>query len=214
MSTGDSSGNWVTLLEGNERRGGTSAGRRTPPKDLVWKVALPEAVRSSPLLRDGVLFVTCRDFCTYALDGRTGKERWRFRAGAAVDSTPSISGRPSVSGATTARYTPSISHPAASMARRGRWARSGPRRWSETSRVCGIDGWDIQGHRPKQRTHPLEAPAARANLLDGVRGRSLVYFGCSDGRVYALESASGKDAWSYATDDSVIRLPLWWTVSW
>src|SRR4029450_7022270 len=84
--------NWVTLLATNDRRGGTTAVRSKAPAELIWKVALPGSIRSSPVLRDGVVYVTCRDGRLYAVDGRTGKERWTLQAAAASDSTPSISG--------------------------------------------------------------------------------------------------------------------------
>ena len=84
--------NWVTLLAGNERRGGTSAARTKGPDELIWKATLPESVRSSPVLHAGVLYVTCRDGHLYAFESRTGKERWKFQAGAPIHSTPSISG--------------------------------------------------------------------------------------------------------------------------
>ena len=65
--------NWATLLAGNDRRGGTTAARRTPPGGLAWKVALPDDVRSSPVLADGVLYATCRDGRLYAFDPSTVK---------------------------------------------------------------------------------------------------------------------------------------------
>ena len=83
---------WVTLLAGNDRRGAVPGTRKSPPQDLLWKASLPEAVRSSPVLREDVLYVTCRDGCLYALDSRTGRQRWTFQAAAAIDSTPSLSG--------------------------------------------------------------------------------------------------------------------------
>nr|MBA3885440.1 PQQ-binding-like beta-propeller repeat protein [Acidobacteriota bacterium] len=73
---------WVGLLGGNERRGGSSAGRRESPGELVWRVALPEAVRSSPVVSLGVVYMTCRDGRLYAFDARTGRERWTFKADA------------------------------------------------------------------------------------------------------------------------------------
>ena len=49
--------NWVTLLATSDRRGGVTAPARKPPTELIWKAALPDAVRSSTVLRDGVLYV-------------------------------------------------------------------------------------------------------------------------------------------------------------
>jgi len=88
----ETSTNWVTLLAGNDRSSGTSADRTEGQKELIWKVTLPQSVRSSPVLRDGVLYVTCRDGQLYALDSRTGRTRWTFQASAAIRSTPSLSG--------------------------------------------------------------------------------------------------------------------------
>jgi serine/threonine-protein kinase len=84
--------NWVTLLATNDRRGGVAAPARKPPTELIWKATLGDAVRSSPVLRDGVLYVGCRDGRLYAFDVSNGRERWRYQAAAAIHSTPSISG--------------------------------------------------------------------------------------------------------------------------
>ena len=64
--------NWVTLLATNDRRGGVAAAARKPPTELIWKVTLGDAIRSSPVLRDGVLYVTCRDGRLYAFDSGNG----------------------------------------------------------------------------------------------------------------------------------------------
>src|SRR5919106_6574183 len=87
----DNSTNWVTLLAGNERGGGTSAARAKGPEDLIWKATL-EPIRSSPVLHAGVLYVTSRDGHLHAFESGTGKERWKFQTGSPVHSTPSISG--------------------------------------------------------------------------------------------------------------------------
>src|ERR1700754_5060408 len=84
--------NWVTLLATSDRRGGIAAAPGKPPTELVWKVALAGAVRSSPGLRDRSVYVTCRDGRLYALDAANGRERWRYQAAAALHSTPALSG--------------------------------------------------------------------------------------------------------------------------
>ena len=81
---------WVTLLASNDRRGGTSAARSAAPTELIWKATLADAVRSSPVLYEGVVYVTCRNGRLYAFDSRTGKERWTLQAAAPMHSTPSI----------------------------------------------------------------------------------------------------------------------------
>src|SRR5918996_965156 len=90
MTQNDS--DWITLLGSSDRRGGASVARAAAPSELIWKVSLPDGVRSSPVLHEGVLYVACRDGRLYAFDARTGRERWTFVAGAALQSTPAISG--------------------------------------------------------------------------------------------------------------------------
>ena len=80
----ETTNNWVTFLASNDRRGGTTGVRMSGLKELIWKVTLPESVRSSPVLRDGVLYVNCRNGILYALDSRSGKERWTYQASAAL----------------------------------------------------------------------------------------------------------------------------------
>jgi hypothetical protein len=51
--------NWIGLLQGNERRGGASASRRETPRELIWKVTMPDGLRSSPVVSAGVVYQTC-----------------------------------------------------------------------------------------------------------------------------------------------------------
>jgi outer membrane protein assembly factor BamB len=74
--------NWITLLAGNDRRGGAVSTRKSAPTELIWKATLPESIRSSPVLHDGVVYVTCLDGHLYALDSLTGKQRWKLQTGA------------------------------------------------------------------------------------------------------------------------------------
>ena len=68
---------WAGLLGGNDRRGGSSAARASRPQELVWRVSLPDAIRSSPVFHNGLLFVTCRDGRLYALALADGRQLWR-----------------------------------------------------------------------------------------------------------------------------------------
>lgn len=56
----------------------------------AWTAKLPGRL-SQPVLAFGSLFVAARDACkVYCLDPNTGRERWSFVAGGAVDSSPSL----------------------------------------------------------------------------------------------------------------------------
>src|SRR5438094_5621549 len=49
--------------------------------DLYWKFKTSEVVHASPALADGVLFFGSWDSYFYAVDAKTGKEKWRYHAG-------------------------------------------------------------------------------------------------------------------------------------
>ena len=49
-----------------------------------------KAIRSSPALFDNTVFVGSADHKLYAVDARTGREKWSFETKGAVESSPSV----------------------------------------------------------------------------------------------------------------------------
>jgi outer membrane protein assembly factor BamB len=47
-------------------------------------------VRSTPALSNGILYFGSGDGAFYAVDASTGKERWHFKTGGAVHSSPAL----------------------------------------------------------------------------------------------------------------------------
>ena len=59
---------------------------------LAWRVQTGGPGQSSPTVANGVVYVGSGDGHLYALDARTGAERWRFNARHAVTASPALQG--------------------------------------------------------------------------------------------------------------------------
>ncbi len=71
----------------------TGAFRSDPPAELrgvKWRFNTGGAVRSSPVVVGGAVYVGSADGHVYALDAATGKPRWRYRTGGPVHSSAAV----------------------------------------------------------------------------------------------------------------------------
>ncbi|MGH9455400.1 MAG: PQQ-binding-like beta-propeller repeat protein, partial [Terriglobia bacterium] len=83
---------WVTLLCDAGRTGGYGQWPKGANLQLLWQLRLRDSIHSSPVLADGLLYVTSLDGALHAIDIHTGREVWKFQTDAQIHSTPSISG--------------------------------------------------------------------------------------------------------------------------
>jgi outer membrane protein assembly factor BamB len=60
--------------------------------DYNWRVKLPGRITSPVVAGDTVYIASQEAHTLYALDRRKGGVRWTFRAGARIDSPPSVAG--------------------------------------------------------------------------------------------------------------------------
>lgn len=147
---------------------------------LQWRFDAGGAVRSSPTVVDGVVFVGSTDGRLYALDALQGAELWHFDGGSAVTSTAAVDGR-------LVFYTDRAG------VLRALDRTDGNVRWQmETGEDIplpwGNEGWDYYTSSP--------------TVVDGV-----VLFGSRDGSLYALEADTGVELWRYATEGQIWSSP-------
>src|SRR5271156_5435296 len=83
---------WVTLLKDNARTGGQGAAALPSPAKALWQARLGSSVRSAPVLRGELLYVTATLGHLHAIHTETGRERWKFKTGGQIHSTPALSG--------------------------------------------------------------------------------------------------------------------------
>jgi outer membrane protein assembly factor BamB len=181
------------MFRGDAMHSGVYAGRgpATAPK-VAWQFHIAARFIASPALDQGVLYDGGTDGKLYALDAKTGALRWSFKTGSRIVSSPAA--------AKGVVYTLSYDgNLYAVNARDGtlkwKFATGGERRFA-ARHIHGID--------PPGETMPdpydvyLSSPA----VADGT-----VYFGSSDGNVYALDAASGALRWKFATGGVVHASP-------
>src|SRR2546425_11037667 len=81
---------WVTLLNDNARTGGQGIRPVHAPSKTRWQFRTGSSIRSAPILRDGILYVTCIADSLHAIDVTRGKAKWKFPVAQEVPSTPSF----------------------------------------------------------------------------------------------------------------------------
>jgi outer membrane protein assembly factor BamB len=75
---------WPTYHGDNQRTGVSTSPPLRPPLRQAWSAELDGAVYAQPLVVDGGLLVATENNSVYALDARTGEQRWRRHLGEPV----------------------------------------------------------------------------------------------------------------------------------
>src|SRR5271170_3186758 len=82
---------WVALLHDSARSGGQkSQAVPAAPVRARWQTRTGGPVRSSPILRDGILYVAAIPGIVHAFNVETGRAKWTFQAPGQIHSTPSL----------------------------------------------------------------------------------------------------------------------------
>jgi outer membrane protein assembly factor BamB len=149
-------------------------------------------VISSPSLADGVVYVGSDDKNLYAVEAKTGTEKWRFSTGGPVRSSPAI-----VNGTVYFGSYDGFFYAVDAAAGKPKWK-------FETAGERQFQAPHLHYYLPAAQTVPdfwdffQSSPA----VADG-----LVYFGSGDGNLYALEAETGRLKWKFATKDVVHSSP-------
>ena len=175
---------------------------------FTWDAGSP--IRSSPVLRAGILYVGSSDGNLSALDAATGTLRWRFHTEGAVTSTPAVDDR--------AAYVASrdgFLHAIDIRTGRERWRHrfgaalgpddywdfhlSSPILVAGTLYIGGGDGHVLALDAADGRVKWRVDVGARVRSTLAVHGDVLV-FGTLAGQVRALRAHDGAPLWTFATD--------------
>ncbi len=159
---------------------------------VKWTFKTNGPVVSSPAIAGGLVFIGSLDGSLYAIDQETGQQKWK------TDPTDSIASSPAVADGIV--YYLSYDRALYAVA-----ADTGAAKWLfATGGERRFEAKGLHGLMPADQNIPdpmdvfLSSPAV-------FNGR--VYFGSSDGHVYAVDAKTGVLSWSFVTKDVVHASP-------
>jgi eukaryotic-like serine/threonine-protein kinase len=192
-SSGPALGADSAMFRGNAAHTGVyqTAGVTHAPA-VKWRFHTHGAVNSSPAVLGNAVYVGSADGGLYAVTADAGKLRWRFKTGSRVASSPAVSGG--------VVYVESYDGYFYAVN-----AATGKLDWKfKTGGERRFEGTHLHGSDPAPETMPDPFDVF---LSSPVVWRDGVYFGSSDGNVYALNAKSGDLLWKFKTGDVVHASP-------
>jgi len=159
---------------------------------VKWKLHNGGPVISSPSILDGTVYVGSSDHMLYAIEAATGTVRWKFDAKSRVPSSPAVAG-----GVVYALSYDGNLYALDASTGKEKWhfATGGEHRFTATH---------MHGVLPAAESMP---DPFDVYLSSPMIFESAVYFGSSDGNVYAVDANTGNLKWKFKTGDVVHATP-------
>ena len=177
--------------------------------ELIWRFACEDEVRSSPHVRDGMLYIGSYDTNLYAIDAGSGEFRWKRATLGGISSSPTTWSELVIVGSEDGQVyalearkgTPKWTF------RTGRAVRSSPRIEDRIVYVGSDDQhiYAIDGQNGRQLWKYRAWMPVRSSC--GI-GQGMVAVGSSDGHVYGLDAFNGGLRWKHRTQQGVISSPV------
>ncbi len=164
--------------------------------DVKWKFKTAGKIFSSPAVINDIALVGSEDSSLYAIDIRSGKQKWRFKTEGAVHSSPAVYNNLVYFGSFDGYY-----YAVDINSGKQKWRiRTGGEKWQGGKGYWGMkplsmsmnDLWDFF----------LSSP-----IVAMIDNTPIVYFGSSDGNVYAVDANGGKLKWKFKTGGIVHTSP-------
>ena len=182
-----------TTFHGNNARTGVyqSSGPKVL-KGVKWQFKTQGSIASSPAIANGIVYIGSADGALYAVDEKSGQQKWKTQTRGPIASSPAVNdGMVFFLSYDGGFYSLD--------------ANTGARKWRfATGYEKRFEAKGLHGGTPPEQTMPdahdvfLSSPAV-------FNGR--VYFGSSDGNIYALDEKTGVLHWKFETKGSVHASP-------
>jgi outer membrane protein assembly factor BamB len=164
--------------------------------NLKWKFKSNGRIYSSPAAINGVIYIGSEDHYLYAIDKETGRALWDFKTGGAVDSSPAVYENVVYFGSFDGYYY-------AVNTKTGKliWKfKTGGEKLVGNKGLWGMTPSNL--YMEDQYDFYLSSP-----VLDLNDQHLTIYFGSSDGNLYALNAHTGKKKWVFKTNGIIHTSP-------
>lgn len=173
-----------------------------PPKEnwkiggLIWKSINKAKSYSSPAVEYGKIYFGSEDHRCYALEANTGKVAWEFKTSGPVNSSPVVYNNRVYFGSMDGYYYAVD-------------ALSGKLSWKfKTGGEQKIGRKGLWGMQPEilYMEDPFDFFIS-SPVVHGKNDQATVYFGSTDGNLYALNADNGKLKWKFRTTGAIRSTP-------
>jgi outer membrane protein assembly factor BamB len=180
---------------------------------VKWKFATKDVVHASPAIANSVLYIGSWDSYLYALDAETGQEKWSFKTGedpvihnqVGFQSSPAV-----VDGVVYIGCRDAHVYAVDAATGRKKWDYPTNKSWVNGTPAVR-DGVVYVGTSDSARFMALDAKTGRLRFnfdakaymfSSAALAGDLAYVGDHNGRLYAIDTKSGKLAWEFQTEAS------------
>ncbi|MEQ7801323.1 PQQ-binding-like beta-propeller repeat protein [Pedobacter sp. ASV1-7] len=163
---------------------------------VKWKFQNKAKSYSTPAVLDDKVFFGSEDQKFYALDGNTGKVVWKFKTSGAINSSPAVANQSVYFGSMDGFYYALN-------------ADNGKLHWKfKTDGEQKIGRKGLWGMQPDifYMDDPFDFFIS-SPIVDREGVQQTIYFGSSDGNLYALNADNGKLKWKFSTGGAVRSTP-------
>jgi len=164
--------------------------------NLKWKFRSHGKIFSSPAVSNGIVYIGSEDHNLYAIDQKTGKQLWKYTTGGLVNSSPAVYNNLVCFGSFDGNYYALN-------------AKTGTLLWKfKTGGEKKVGAKGLWTMKPQSQYMDDLYDFFGSSPVFGVKGNDItVYFGSSDGNLYALNAENGKLKFAFKTNGLIHTSP-------
>ena len=182
---------------------------------LAWKMPTNSGIRSSPVIANGLVYITSSDNILYAFDATTGAKRWQASTGSYVGQGSFIFSSPVI--VNNVLYIGSNDHHVyafdATIGGKPLWmSATGGSIYSSPAIVgntlyIGSTDHNVYAFNASNGAQIWKTPTGNAVYSSPAVVNNVVYIGSDDSKLYALDASTGHVLWTGVAKDHIDSSP-------